>query len=261
MGQIDVDYYRRERYEHAEHWDYDPLSYSGLIYYSYVQQILGLWPRGGTHILDVGCGDGYLAGRLLAVEGGGVDYVAVDYSSRALEFARSRVPAITVFERDLTQPDWTDGLPQGYDRVLFVETLEHLVPDCHERVLRQIRGLMKPDGVMIASVPSTLVPRNVKAHYKHFDFGEFRGLCEAAGFVVQDAWGLKGYGWLGRRWHTLAKRISRPQGIWASKRLRRGTMGLMRALYAAFLARVPPRKAGTFLLRLTPADDGSSMTS
>jgi 2-polyprenyl-3-methyl-5-hydroxy-6-metoxy-1,4-benzoquinol methylase len=49
------------------------------------------------------------------------------------------------------------GLQQKFDQVLAIDVLEHIEDDI--LALRQINGILKPDGVLVISVPTPLYPK------------------------------------------------------------------------------------------------------
>lgn len=106
-------------------------------------------PADARAVLDVGCGDGFLAARLagrLASDGDGARrVVALDVDEAVLERARSRFPDAAV--------DWCHGdvlsypfEPGCFDAVVSNATLHHL-PDT-AAALRRLGALVRPGGVL-----------------------------------------------------------------------------------------------------------------
>jgi 2-polyprenyl-3-methyl-5-hydroxy-6-metoxy-1,4-benzoquinol methylase len=102
--------------------------------------------RGSANLLDLGCSGGLLSERVRALghKVTGVDVLEIDG-------VRDRVD-------DFIKADLDQGLPSEvtergpYDVVLCADILEHV--RFPEQVLRQIRDLLAPGGVLIASVPN-----------------------------------------------------------------------------------------------------------
>ncbi|MDH4242068.1 MAG: class I SAM-dependent methyltransferase, partial [Phycisphaerae bacterium] len=178
------DYYRTDRYDQAEHWVYDPFNPYGIIYYSYVKEVIRHWPCGGRKVLDVGCGDGYIGHEIWKKENQTVEIIGVDYSEKALQHARRLAPELKLYCRDLTTPNWTGGLPGPFDRVNFIETIEHIDPKQHKQILHSIHSVMEPGGLMMISVPSLRLPRDPRTHYKHFSLTDITSQLGEAEFRV-----------------------------------------------------------------------------
>jgi 2-polyprenyl-3-methyl-5-hydroxy-6-metoxy-1,4-benzoquinol methylase len=133
-------------------------------------------------LLDLACGVGY-GTRLVADEAAGVGLaLGVDVSERALAYARER------YGRPGVEFRLGDGLrfedPEGFDTIVSLETLEHVADP--QRLIDRLVSLLRPGGVLVASVPSTPTV-DVNPHHLH-DFSErsFRrmfarhALCEVA---------------------------------------------------------------------------------
>jgi SAM-dependent methyltransferase len=92
----------------------------------------------GLRVLEVGCGPGDLAARLLEE---GILVTAIDVSEEQVLSARRKgVPAI--------QSDFLSFDEQGFDVVLFTRSLHHIWP--LEAAIRKIRSLLRPGGWVLA---------------------------------------------------------------------------------------------------------------
>jgi SAM-dependent methyltransferase len=101
----------------------------------------------GKEVLDGACGAGY-GSALLATRARRV--LGVDRSPGAIAYARSRYPAANLEfrELDLLALDLADA---AFDVVCAFETIEHL--DDRERYLAEVRRVLRPDGLYLASTP------------------------------------------------------------------------------------------------------------
>lgn len=97
-----------------------------------------LKPR--SRVLEVGCGEGRLARRLKTA---GHRVTAIDVDAKAIRKARRRgVAAHTV-----SFLDFDDA--RGFDAVVFVLSLHHILPSL-ARAITRARELLKPRGLLIA---------------------------------------------------------------------------------------------------------------
>lgn len=117
-------------------------------------------------LLDMACGVGY-GTRLVADCAPGVrEALGVDLSPSAVAYAREH------YGREGVRFVAGDALsfedPQGFETVVSLETIEH-VPD-PARLVGRLAQLVRPDGVLVASVPTT-PSADVNPHHLH-DFTE-----------------------------------------------------------------------------------------
>lgn len=125
----------------AEHY---PLKESRYSSHYYLER-LG-WA--GLRILDIGCGEGFVAERLKA-RGNRVTGVDI------LEKPRCRGALETYLRCDLLRdlPSGLDALPPAaFDRILLMDVLEHLPRP--ELLLQVCRRLLAPGGEVFISVPN-----------------------------------------------------------------------------------------------------------
>jgi SAM-dependent methyltransferase len=113
--------------------------------------------------LDVGCGDGKLIYEL-AKTAAGQRLVGTDLSERAVALAR----AFNLGNGAEFSCERLSELSDEFDVITLVETLEH-VPDAEIKPLAaELSRLLAPDGILVISVPTTVLPVSRK-HYRHYD--------------------------------------------------------------------------------------------
>lgn len=119
--------------------------------------------------LDIACGVGY--GTRVLADRSGCDVLGVDVSEAAIAYARKRYGGARVAFRVADAMCFDD--PAGFDSIVSLETVEHL-PD-PDAFLARLVALLRPGGVLVASVPTT-PSVDLNPHHLH-DFTErsFRG--------------------------------------------------------------------------------------
>jgi SAM-dependent methyltransferase len=110
-----------------------------------VEEAAGQRPR----VIDLGCGPGSLATRLLA-RLPEASVVGVDTDPVLLALAReSAPPGLEVIDADLRRPDWVDWLPTGpYDAIVSTTALHWLEPPVLAAVYRACARLLRPGGLV-----------------------------------------------------------------------------------------------------------------
>ncbi len=134
-------------------------------------------------LLDMACGVGY-GTRLLADRAAGVeDALGVDLSQDAVDYALGR------YANGKARYARGDALAfadeQGFDTVVSLETIEH-VPD-PRALVRRLAQLLRPGGVLIASVPVTPSVDFNMHHLHDFTARSFRALVAENGLVERAA--------------------------------------------------------------------------
>ena len=111
--------------------------------------LLELLPIGVRRVLDLGCGDGEVAGRVLAAAGE-AEVMAVDFSAEMLRRARERFAddaRVTVVEHDLDQP-----LPESwgsFDAVVSAFAIHHVADERKRVLFGEVFGALRAGGVFL----------------------------------------------------------------------------------------------------------------
>lgn len=96
------------------------------------------------HVLDVGCGEGAFAQRLLDMG------CAVDVCD--LDTEQIKISNIDKFKIDLNTPDFEKKIPRLYDAVTALEIAEHV--ENPWKLVRDAAAVLKPGGILILSTPN-----------------------------------------------------------------------------------------------------------
>ncbi len=133
---------------------------------------------GSLEMLDVGCGDGLLFERLAPY--GRVEGIELDPLTVAADSPWRERIHFGPFDASF-QP------PRRYDLILMLDVLEHL-PD-PAAALRHARGLLKPRGIVLTTVPAFNVlwtaHDDLNRHYTRYTKRSFRALAANAGVRLQ----------------------------------------------------------------------------
>ncbi len=127
-------------------------------------------------VLDIACGVGY-GTRALADECAMLTQATgVDISARSIDYAKRRYGNDRVEFHHSDAGSFTP--PELFDNVVSLETIEHL-PD-PATFVKQVVDMLRPGGVLVASVPVTPSVDANPHHLHDFTARQFRGMF--AGF-------------------------------------------------------------------------------
>jgi SAM-dependent methyltransferase len=133
-------------------------------------------------MLDIACGAGYGTRALTDAASQTTHALGVDLSEAAIAYARARYANDRTGFVACDALDFTD--PEGFDTIVSIETIEHLPEP--SRFVDRIASLLRPGGILVASVPVT-PSVDANPHHLH-DFTErsFRRLFNRHGLVEVD---------------------------------------------------------------------------
>jgi SAM-dependent methyltransferase len=128
-------------------------------------------------VLDIGAGDGYFAGELIAAMPGGVSAVCFDPN-----YTDEQLRALAVVNKALS---FVRQVPAGrFDLVLLLDVLEH-VPDDRDLLARTVSDSLSDGGMILLSVPAwmSLYTKHDEflGHYRRYRPSALRKLVAAAG--------------------------------------------------------------------------------
>jgi ubiquinone/menaquinone biosynthesis C-methylase UbiE len=129
----------------------------------------------GKSVLDAACGAGY-GSFLLAQKAKTV--VGIDISEAAIEFAQENYKKSNV-EYKVASIEQLPIEDKSLDIVVSFETIEHVEEYLQEKFIKEIKRVLKPDGILIMSSPDKLtytdkVEFSNPYHIKEFYYDEFK---------------------------------------------------------------------------------------
>lgn len=147
------------------------IAYEHLHRYAYAATLVK-----NKRVLDLACGEGYGAKMLAAaaasvvgvdIDNSAVQHASQKYGSANLQFLSGSITAVPI-------PD-----EHVFDVIVCFEAIEHI--DDQDGLLKEVRRLLKSDGVFIVSTPNKAIyhdesPEDNPFHVKELYFDEFRAL-------------------------------------------------------------------------------------
>jgi len=141
-------------------------------------------------LLDAACGVGY-GTRLLADRGAGrIEALGIDLSPDAIAYAQARYAG--PHARFVAADAMAFDDPARFDTIVSIETIEHLPRP--EAFVAHLAGLLRPGGMLVASVPTTPSVDANPHHLHDFSARSFRrllapyGLAECAALEQAQPW-------------------------------------------------------------------------
>jgi cyclopropane fatty-acyl-phospholipid synthase-like methyltransferase len=220
----------------AATWDFYSESRAGGIWYfsshagrwivKQVEHDVGLR---GKRILDFGCGRGDLLAHLLERS---IAAQGLEFSEESARTSRERFAGNPLFRGVAAAPDELGDA--SVDVVFLVEVIEHLLDEQIEPTLAEVRRLLAPGGVVVATSPNAedLRAESVRCpdcggvfhqfqHQRSLDPRSIAQLFESHDFTTQKSegvyWGLTPYAVV-RTWLRNPGRLPRPHLLYVGGR-------------------------------------------
>lgn len=147
----------------------DPTCAHDYLWPGILSSINKLYGERRIRILDLGCGNGFVAARLWEL---GHDVTGIDAAGDGIKIAQATYPGVNFQQRSIYESEWSDVSDEPFDCVVSLEVVEHLL---YPKVLFQksYRAL-KDGGHLILSTPHHGYLKNlalsvVNGWDKHFD--------------------------------------------------------------------------------------------
>jgi len=152
----------------------------------------------GLQVLDAGCGTGRIA---IELAHRGFDVTGVDLDPVMLDAARTKAPALTWHQADLSELDLTTlgpatlgpatlGRAEGFDTVVLAgNVLIFVAPGTEARTVSCCADVLVPGGLLVAGFE--VRPKGYQPH-------QFDDDAAAAGLELVDRWST----WDRQRWQT-----------------------------------------------------------
>ncbi len=135
-------------------------------------------------ILDVGCGTGIPISRYLVQNG--FEVVGIDLSKEMISAAKQNVQGAEFLPMNMTEIDLP---PESFDGVISCYSIFHVPRNNHAAIFQSFCRVLKPDGVMLASVGASDWEGvedyyGVDMFWSHFEPTTTQSLITSAGFHI-----------------------------------------------------------------------------
>lgn len=121
-------------------------------------------------VLDIACGEGY-GSNLLSIYA--EEVIGIDISKEAIERASSKYIKKNLQFISGTATDIPVKESAVFDTVVSFETIEHLPEPDQKYFLKEVKRVLKPEGVLIVSTPNRLTYSEIPKYRNEYHIKEF----------------------------------------------------------------------------------------
>jgi SAM-dependent methyltransferase len=119
-------------------------------------EIIGPYCQSGKNGLDAGCGSGFFSRFMLEQK---MNVLAIDYSQAALDIARKLTDGrVQTMKTDLLSDPLASQLQTRFDFIFTDGLLEHFPLNDQDKILQNLRSVLKDEGVIATFVPNRWSP-------------------------------------------------------------------------------------------------------
>lgn len=160
-----------------------------------IMDVIGPYCQPGRAGLDAGCGSGFFSQYMLTQK---MEVLAIDYSQAALDIAKNLTGGmVQAMKTDLLNDDLSKKTPKRFDFIFTDGLLEHFSPQDQDKILQNLKNVLKEDGVIATFVPNRWSPWElIRPFYmpgieeKPFTLNELIVLHERNGYEIQKTGGI-----------------------------------------------------------------------
>jgi len=135
--------------------------------------------------LDFGCGDGRWTSDVFDFLKAETEAHGIDISERAVAFANLITPQIDFRTYSGERLPYGD---QRFDLITAIEVLEHVPDSVESALLREIRRVLAPGGLLLLTTPSWNL-RMPSHHFRHYSVARLTELLDSCGFETREVRG------------------------------------------------------------------------
>lgn len=150
----------------------------------YLNLLLNRLPA-NAQVLELGCGAGIPMTKILSER---FQVTGIDISSQQLALANQNVPQAKFIQSDMVNLSFPDNY---FDAVVAFYSMTHVPRNEHEQLLNNIYRMLKPAGLMVATMGYGDLPDDVSPNwlgspmfFSHFDGDTNLRLVQQTGFNV-----------------------------------------------------------------------------